>query len=165
MISYTKLLEMNNIFDIDYIDEHGFFYRDFRDLSDNVKVAYKGFISYDENGVHILYTRLRYTVYEPYLEDTQAYNAEYDNRLIGVNIDNNDFEAKLSIDERRDPDDLYEEYTKNMNLFNKKQRNLMKISELNIKLKALNARKEKYQNEIGVIDKMLEETPTRKRKK
>ena len=164
MINYIKLLEMNNIFDVDYVDENGYFFRDFKDLSDNVKIGYSGKISYDENGTHILYTRLRYTIYEPYLTDTQAYNAEYDNKLIGVNIDNNDFEAKLSLDEGRDAETLYEEYIKNANLFNKKQRNLMKIYELELKISALNERKDKYKNRVKVIELMMEESPTRKKK-
>ena len=168
MISYGKLLEQNNIKNVDYIEEDGHFYREYKPLDENITVGYNGYVSYDEDGEHILCTRLQYLGYEKWLDDTILYNSEFNKVLIIKNINGIDTEVELSINENRDVLELYEEYTCNPDLFERKQHILMSLYELDISMKNLNKKREKYNKYLEDINKSfqnIKENNTKTRKK
>ena len=152
MISYKKLLENNNIYDIDYISETGEFYREFRDLNDNVAVGYKGFINYDENGVHLIYTKQERLSYESYLEDTPLFNIDYSNKLIIYNYEGQTSILNLSNNELRNYNELFEEYMNNTEAFLEKQKIMMEVENLNDKINNIENKKKILIKKIDEIN-------------
>ena len=155
MISYRKLLDKSGIHDIDYVNENGEFYREYRPLDDNVTVGYKGIISYDDTGIHLMYLKEQCLDYESYLEDTPLFNTQYSNYFVVKNCDNNYFTIELANSETKDIKELYESYIKNPTLFMERQQLLMQIEDINDKINNLNDKKETVLSRIRKIDGKL----------
>ena len=155
MIRYEKLLEKYGIKDLDYVDENGEFYRDFKDADENQKLGYKGQISYDEDGVQILYIEEQYITYEPYLEETPAFNSEHTKKLVGINVENTNFEVPLHIDENRDYYTLYRMYKADKQIFSKEQRIQGQLYEINRRITSLNNKKRQYEHILSSINSTL----------